>query len=176
MKVIYEGTTVLGINGTPLPGQDFIEIAVQELVWGMVNEYYTVVNGHLVPLSQEEKDALDGGNELAQAKIRKEAEIKQAYIDAEESSTIEAGGNTYHSDLEHLSRIDLERRLADANGETEMIVFDVYFDPHTVSFVAVDNVMQEIRILSKANYTKAKGLIKDIHQATTVAQVEAIAW
>lgn len=118
----------------------------------------------------------DDTAELADAKESKRTEIKLAYQEAEANSTITVGESTYHSDLIHLNNIDLERRLAEANSETEMVVFDVDLNPHTVSLTAVDSVMQDIRVNTKANYAKGKDLTLQVNQATTVAEVEAINW
>ncbi len=113
---------------------------------------------------------------LEEAKINKEQEIKDAYIDEEENSTIEAGGNIYESNFDHLLKIDLEKRLAESNLETDIVVFDVDFNPHTVSVSAIEPVMQDIRIITKERQVKGKGLYRDIIAATTIEEVDLIMW
>ena len=118
----------------------------------------------------------DDEAELAAVRKKKILEIKKAYLAAEDEATITVNGATYRADRVFLAEVDLERRLAEANGESNIIVFDVDLDPHTASLTAVDNVMQQIRLQTKANYQKGKNLVRQANHAQTLAQIAAVVW
>lgn len=68
MKFTYKTDgTVTGFNRGSVPPELSGECSPQELIWGMVIEYYTAPSGTLIPLSQEDKEALEYSKDVDNA-------------------------------------------------------------------------------------------------------------
>ena len=93
MNVIYETGTgeILGVNRAVLPGESSVQVTLAELIHGMDNEFYEVVDGFFTPkepsevasiIAQREADAAAGAARLADINSARAASgIKQYTVE-----------------------------------------------------------------------------------------------
>ncbi len=187
--VIYNGIAINNMDMTGLPSDlhvvqynDLFDIATEEwsgdefqTTFDNISKYQFMIDRWQVAYDIA-NPTLSPEELLEQAKIAQENFIREIYHNEDREATILAGGNTYEANKEYIQSVYIERMLADTNGETEIILFDVDLNHHTVSLTAVDNVIQDIRAVNKAQLLNAKTKIKQIRNATTIEEVELIVW
>lgn len=151
-----------------------------------VRKYPETIFNQNSPLQEEFQNYLDGGGEvdpwkteteiLDESKALKKEELIISYNIEEQESTIVAGSYEYHSNNDHLREVLTERILAIMNSETTMVVFDVDNVPHSFDISVVESVLQDIRAVTNIRRDKLKTLFGQLNDATTVAEVDLIAW
>lgn len=113
---------------------------------------------------------------VEEAKGLKTDEITRAYLSSNETRTVVIGGDTYDASEDTINTLYVEANLAHDNSETEILIFDTDLDPHDVPLSAVASGLQTMRAAAKADRAKGKSLVKQVRQAATVEEVEAISW
>ncbi len=119
---------------------------------------------------------LDEAEALTVGKAAKRAEILARYQVEEDLLEITYATNNYSASPQNIVELYVEHELASLNSETTVIVFDTLNEPHTINIASIIPALQSMRVIAKELRTKGRGYLVDINNATTLTEVEAIAW
>lgn len=192
-RIVYEvvdPTVIIGAQWTPTePDQAYFDttetidlhhINYYNIEWSGANPGEGIPS--IIKKDQENIDEITARRDLVIAKQVKKLEMEQAFLDAENNATYTTGGNvTYDASRDHLLEIFSDVQMAMDNGETEIVIYDIDGDAHTVTFAQAKPVYQQLRADSDARRANLKSKLKIINDCIydsgcTVSDIEQITW
>lgn len=115
--------------------------------------------------------------ELESEKGHKYADLVQGHKEAEAVSTATNSGVTYAATRKELEHIAAEHEVViDIHHDTDMVIYDVEFLPHTLPASDADQLINDIHAKVAANLDHLKQKQHQVLIATTVADVKAITY
>ena len=112
---------------------------------------------------------------LVERKLEKKAEIS-ASLESHENEPVESLTFTWNGGYESAMKLDAAKRMSELSGLTEVTFFDVDNQPHVLSLADATTVILTIGAKYQSDFQKKQALYQQIEDATTIEELDAIAW
>lgn len=175
MKYTYIGTTVTGINRGSIEGEMEGNATPQQFIHGYIPSYYTVIDGNLTPLTQEEKDVYDNEQLFNSRKLAKREEIKAGF-ETDSVRNIEVNGTTFFGGKESAHDLKGSYDLLELGGATEMGIVDITSTKTMYSMLDALNIISTIALDYQTTLFKKHEKYVEIDAATTIEDLDLISW
>jgi len=175
IKYTYIGTEVTGINRGPIEDESFGNATPQEFIHGYTPSYYTMVNGVLTPITQEEKNIFDDEQILWRRKLSKRAEIKEAFEVASVQNVM-VGTTTFFGGKESAHDLKGSYDLIQLNGLTSMSIVDITSNKQEYSLPEALEIISAIAMEYQDTLFKKHEKYLEVEEALTLEEVSAVTW
>jgi len=175
MQYTYIGTEVTGINRGPIEGESLGNATPQEFIYGYTPSYYTMVDGVLTPITQEEKDIFDSERIFQSRKLSKKDEIKGAF-EAASVQNVTVGDTTFYGGKESAHDLKGSYDLMAIAGAEEMTIVDTNSQPWVFTLSEALNIISKIAMAYQTELFKKHEKYRAIDAAATIEEVQSISW